>query len=161
MRPRDPAQRRPQELDLTPNKKPRVPEPSSPTVSCRSDEQPDDDMEDRRMISAILRNVDLAEVFSPARVVEACRRHGLVVGDPFDLRTGYDLTDLATQRQVTKQIEKSGAVLVICSPPCAKFLQLHELNLYLNDKKWAEELYKERQLAIKRIDFCLEWMRGQ
>ena len=78
MRPRDPAQRQPQEFDLAPNKKPRVPEPSSPTVSCRSDEQPDDVMEDRRIISAILRNVDLAEVFSPARVVEACRRHGLV-----------------------------------------------------------------------------------
>ena len=80
MQHRDPAQRRPQEFDLTPNKKPRVPEPSSPTVSYKSDEPPDDDMEDRRIISAMIRNVDLTEVFSPARVVEACRRHGLVAG---------------------------------------------------------------------------------
>ena len=55
---RDSAQRRPQEFDLTPSKKPRVPEPSSPAVSYKSDEQPDDDMEDRRIISAILRNAD-------------------------------------------------------------------------------------------------------
>ena len=100
MQHRDPAQRRPQEFDLTPNKKPRVPEPSSPTVSYRSDEPPDHDMEDRRIISAIIRNFDLTEVFSPARVVEACRRHGLVAGDSFDLRTGYDLTDLVTQKHV-------------------------------------------------------------
>ena len=108
-------------------------------------------MEDRRIISAILRNVDLTEVFSPARVVEACRRHVLVTGDSFDLRTGYDLTDLPTQRQVKTQIEKSGAVLVVRSPPCTKFLQLQELNLYLNDEKWAEEFEKERQLAIKHM----------
>ena len=79
----------------------------------------------------------------------------------FDLRTGYDLTNETTQRHVKAQIEKSGAVLVICSPPCTKFSQLQELNLYLNDEKWAEEFEKERQLAIKHIDFCLELMRGQ
>ena len=81
---------------MTPSKNPGVPEPSSPTVSYKSDEQSDDDMEDRRIISAILRNVDLTEVFSPARVVEACRRYGLVAGYSVDLRTGYDLTDLVT-----------------------------------------------------------------
>ena len=103
------------------SKKPRVPEPSSPTVSYRSDEQPDDDMEDQGIISLILRNVDLTEVFSPARAVEACRRHGLVAGDSFDLRTSHYLTDLVTQRHVTKQIDTSGAVLVICSPPGTEF----------------------------------------
>ena len=102
MQPRDPAQRRPQEFDLTPNKKLGVPELRLPTVNYRSDEPPDDDMEDRHIISAVLRNVDLAEVFSPARVVESCRRHGLVAGDSFDFGTGYDLTDVVTQSQVTK-----------------------------------------------------------
>ena len=123
---RDPAQRRPggppQEFDLTPTKRPRVPEASSPTVSYNSDEQQDADMTtDRQIVSAMLRNVDLTEVFSPARVVEACRKHGLVAGDSFDLRTGYDLANETTQRHVKAQIEKSGAVLVICSPPCTNF----------------------------------------
>jgi len=136
MQHRDPAQRRPQEFDLTPNKKPRVPEPSSPTESYKSDEPQDDDMTDRHIISAMLRNVDLTEVFLPARVVEACKRHGLVAGDSFDLRTGYGLANETTQRHVKAQIEKSGAVLVMCSPPCTKFSQLQELNLYLNDEKW-------------------------
>ena len=130
-------------------------------MSYKSDEPPDDDMTGRHIISAMIRNVDLTEMFSPARVVEACKRHGLVRGESFDLRTGYDLTNDTTQRHVKTQIEKSGTVLVICSPPCTKFSQLQELNLYLNDEKWAEEFEKERQLAIKHIDFCLGLMRGQ
>ena len=44
MQHRDPAQTRPQEFDLTPNKKPRFPKPSSPTVSYKSDETPDNEM---------------------------------------------------------------------------------------------------------------------
>ena len=138
---------------MTPNKRPKVPEASSPTVSYNSDEQEDDDMTDRHIISAMLRNVDLTEVFSPARVVEACKRHGLVAGDSFDLRTGYDLTNETTQKHVKMQIEKSGALLVICSPPCTKFSQLQELNLYLNDEKWAEEVRKSSKMRSNILTF--------
>ena len=55
-------------------KRPRVPEPSSPTVSYKSDDTLDADMTDRRIISSLLRGVDVTEVFSPARVVELWRR---------------------------------------------------------------------------------------
>ena len=80
-----------------------MPEPSSPTISYRSDvqsptQQPaDTDMVDRQIISSVLRGVDVTEVFSSARVVETCRKHGLLKGNSFDLRTGYDLTDPKVQ----------------------------------------------------------------
>ena len=142
-------------------KRPRVPEPSSPTISYKSDEALDADMTDRQIISSILRGVDVTEVFSPARVVEACRKHGLLKGDSFDLRTGYDLADPKVQRQVMRQIQSTTAQLVICSPPCTKFSRLQALNLYLNDDAWRKEFEKDLEKPIKHIDFCLEVMRLQ
>ena len=47
------------------HKRPRVPEPSSPTVSYKSDEPEDEDMEDRKILSSVLRGVDITEVFAP------------------------------------------------------------------------------------------------
>ena len=43
----------------TEQKRPRVPAPSSPTVSYKIDEPEDADMEDRKMISSLLRGVDI------------------------------------------------------------------------------------------------------
>ena len=71
------------------------------------DESDDSSMLELRIISSILRGVDITEVFSPARVVEACKKHGLLKGDSFDLRTGYDLSDPDIQKQVTNQIQRT------------------------------------------------------
>ena len=71
------------------------------------------------------------------------------------MRTGYDLSSEAVQRQVLRQIESTTAQLIICSPPCTKFSRLQALNLYLNDDAWRIEFEKERLKAIKHIDFCL------
>ena len=57
-------------------------------------------------------------------MVEACRKHGLVKGDSFDLRTGYDLSSETVQRQGLRQIESTTAQLIICTPPCTKFSRL-------------------------------------
>ena len=76
-------------------KRPRVPEPSSPTVSYKSDELEDEDMEDRKIISSVLRGVGITEMYSPQRVVEVCHKYQLIKGDSFDLRTGFDLSNPA------------------------------------------------------------------
>ena len=47
-----------------------MPEPSSPTVSYKSDEPEDADMEDRKILSSIFRAIDITEVYSPQRVVD-------------------------------------------------------------------------------------------
>jgi len=44
------------------------------------------------MLSAILRGVDITEVYSLVRVFQVCHMYKLVKGDSFDLRTGFDLS---------------------------------------------------------------------
>ena len=114
-----------------------------------------------RIISSIVRGVDITEVYSPQRVVEACRKHSLVKGDSFDLRTGYDLSSEALQRRVLRQIESTTAQLIISSLPCPKFSRLQALNLYLNGDAWRIEFKEERRKAIKHIDFCLKLFKVQ
>ena len=84
----------------------------------------DADMGDLKVLSAIFRGVDITEVYSPQRVVEVCHRYGLIKGDSFDLRTGFDLSDPEVQRRVIKIIVETNAKLVILSPPCTKFSTL-------------------------------------
>ena len=108
----------------TDQKRPRVPEPSSPTVSYKSDEPEDADMEDRKIISSVLRGVDITEVYLPQRVVEVCHRYKLIQGDSFDLRTGFDLSDPAVHQRVSWRIVETNAVLVILRPPCTKLSTL-------------------------------------
>ena len=68
-------------------------------------------------LSTLLRVVDVTEVYPPQRVVEVCHRYGLVKGDWFDLRTGFDLSDPTVQKAATQRIVETNAVLVILSPP--------------------------------------------
>ena len=129
---RAPGQRRtiPSQGGDTESKRPHVPAPSSPTISYKSDEPEDAEMEDKKILSSILRGVDITEVDSPQRVVDVCHKYQLIKGDSFDLRTGFDLSDPAVQQRVGKRIVETNAELVILSSPCTKFSTLQALNLY-------------------------------
>ena len=89
-----------------------------------------------RVLSAILRGVDVPELDSPKRAVEVCYKYQLVKGDSFDLRTGFDLSDPRVQESVIQRIEETSAVLVILSPPCTKFPTLQELNIAVHGPEW-------------------------
>ena len=113
-------------------------------------------MEDRKIISSILRGVDITEVYSPQRVVDVCHKYQLIKGDSFDLRTGFDLSDPAVQKQVSKRIGETNAELVILSPPCTKFSTLQAFNLYLNGPAMKQsgkgKLIKGRWLDVNKGD---------
>ena len=108
---RAPGQRRtiPSQGGDTESKRPHVPAPSSPTISYKSDEPEDTEMEDKKILSSILRGVDITEVDSPQRVVDVCHKYQLIKGDSFDLRTGFDLSDPAVQQRVGKRIVETNA----------------------------------------------------
>ena len=89
-------------------------------MSYKSDEPEDEDMEDRKILSSVLRGVDITEDYSPQRVVEVCHKCQLIKGDSFDFRTGFDLSDPAVQQMVSRRIVEIDAVLVILSPPCTE-----------------------------------------
>ena len=43
------------------------------------------------LLGAVLKGVDITELFGLERVTRFCKKFGLIAGDPFDLRDGYDL----------------------------------------------------------------------
>ena len=49
--------------------------------------------EDLRILSAIIRGVDIMELYSPPRVAEVCRKYWLEPGESLDLKSGWDLSD--------------------------------------------------------------------
>ena len=53
--------------------------------------------EDLRILSALLRGVDVMEIDSPPRVAEACHKYMLDPGESPDLQTGWDLSDRSEQ----------------------------------------------------------------
>ena len=116
----------------------------------------DADMGDLKVLSAIFRGVDITEVYSPQRVVEVCHRYGLIKGDSFDLRTGFDLSDPDVQRRVTRRIVETNAKLVILSPPCTKFSTLQALNVHVHGPEWAAAFEIEKTKAIEHIAFSMK-----
>ena len=120
------------------------PEPSSLTVSYKSDEPEDADMKDRKIISSVLCGVGITEVHLLQRVVEVCHKYKLIKGDSCNLRTGFDLSDPTVQQQVSRRIIETNAMLVILSPPCTKLSALQALNLHINGPEWAAAFAVER-----------------
>ena len=68
------------------------------------------------MVSA-LKGVDITDIYNPERVTKLCRTYGLVAGDSYDLRDGYDLSDEMSQALVISRIKKTWPSLVIGSDP--------------------------------------------
>ena len=48
---------------------------------------------DKNIVAPVLMDVSITEVFSPARVTEACKRFGMTPGDAYDIRSGFNLSD--------------------------------------------------------------------
>ena len=94
------------------------------------------DDEDAALLSAVLKGVDITEVYSQERVVKVGKKFGLIRGDSIDLRTGFDLSDPAVQRQVAKRIGDTRPKCLIVCPPCTKFSTLQELNIAVHGPAW-------------------------
>ena len=57
--------------------------------------------------ASVLKWIDITEVYSPERVTRLCARYGLIAGDSFDLRGGWDLSDEITQSSVIRRIKST------------------------------------------------------
>ena len=82
--------------------------------------------EDLLILSAIVRGVDIMEVYSPPRVTEVCRKYWLEPGESLDLKSGWDLSDRREQQRARALIRSRAPLLVICSPPCTKSSNLQK-----------------------------------
>ena len=98
----------------------------------------------------VLKGVDITEVFSPERVTKLCSKYGLIAGDSFDFRDGYDFSDPRTQAMVVRHVMTTEPALVIGSPLCTAFSRIQQLNLHVHGEAW--ELEFER---AKRRRYCI------
>ena len=87
---------------------------------------------DVRALAMVSKGVGLTEVFSPESVTKLCSKCGLVAGDSFVLRDGYDLLDPRTQAMVVRRVMTTEPALVIGFPPCMAFSRIQHLNLHVH-----------------------------
>ena len=103
----------------------------------------------------VLKGADITEVFSPERVTNICSKYGLVAGDSFDLRDGYDLSDEKTQAMVVKRIMSTGPTLDIGSLPCTALSRIQQLNLHIQGDAWRQRFEEDKAKAVLHIEFCM------
>ena len=121
----------------------------------------DDSMLSLRIVADILKGVVLTEVYSPDRVVRACHELGLIKGDSFELRTGFDLSKPEVQRAVSRKITESDPVLIILSPPCTKFSRLQAINLAMHGPEWAARFEIEKAEAIEHLRYSMQLAKSR
>ncbi len=65
--------------------------------------------------------VDVAEVFSPPRVVEEAKKQGYSGGGSYDLITGWDLSKAEDRKAMWRHLAKDRPTLLVLCPPCGPF----------------------------------------
>ena len=79
---------------------------------------------DRRILAMTISNVDMTEVFTPARITEMATSMGLIGGTAFDLKTGWDFSRQSDRLRAVEHIVKEDPWLTVGSPPCTMFSML-------------------------------------
>ena len=75
------------------------------------------------------RKIDFLELFAgAARVSQMAAQSGLRCGQPIDLRAGFDLSNLQSQKKVLDILDKQQPTIVFMAPVCGPFSQLQNLN---------------------------------
>ena len=121
------------------------------------------DHADRKILSAVIRGVDITEVYSPERVGKVWRKYGLMTGQAMDLLTGYDFTKEADRRRAWKEVKENKPFLLIGSPPCTLFSILQEMNWskYGTTPGWKTKFEERLKEAEEHIRFCCRLYRHQ
>ena len=74
---------------------------------------------DNHIIASAILGVDITEVYSPERVNEVAKRHGLVPGSSLALTNGWDFTKPEHRRDAWRTIRVEDPYLIIGSPACS------------------------------------------
>ena len=117
--------------------------------------------EDIGVLASVLKGVDITEIYSRERVTRLCNKYGLVAGDSFDLRDGYDLSDPKVQAKVVSRILSTKPTLFIGSPSCTCFSRVQALNIHTQGLAWAEKFAEDKAKAALHIEFCLKVFKLQ
>ena len=118
---------------------------------------------DLEIMTKLLMNVDITEVYSPERVNKIAAKYKLKPGCSLDLTNGWDFTRKEHRRQAWKKITKEEPALLIGSPPCTMFSILQQLNLAMraHDMEWVEKFRHKWKGVVQHIEFCIRFYRHQ
>ena len=72
--------------------------------------------------------VDVSEVYSPPRLTERARRHGLRPGTAMDLATGWDFAVPQQRREALRLLREHQPALIMLCPPCGPFSTMRRLS---------------------------------
>eukprot|EP00973_Karenia_brevis_P017438 2393230-Karenia_brevis.AAC.1 len=99
--------------------------------------------------------VDIAEVYSPARVTKEARKFGLKPGEAMDLTTGWDFRKVGDREKAERYVDEAKPRILIGSPMCTAFSTLQNLSPWTQNKmdKWIE--------AREHIKFVVKLYRKQ
>ena len=87
------------------------------------------DYGDAKIRCSALFNVDITDVYSPARITQTCKKFRLVPGSALDLHIGWDFT-LSTHRlEALRRINEEAPLLLIGSPLVRCFVCYNSLAL--------------------------------
>ena len=131
--------------------------PSTEPVSKKGRAQDDTDedsegmlnqiIENRKILAALIRGVDITEIYSPERVTQACKKQNLVPGSALDLTTGWDFSRKDHRDKAFNVIRYEKPKLLMGSPPCTYFSMLQNLNLEIRDDAWRKKFHQALEVA--------------
>ena len=107
--------------------------------------------------------VDVAEIFSPPRVVAIASRYGLRPGFSLDLSVNdedgmpWDFSKKEQRHKAKSMVIEQKPWLLIGSPPCTMFSILQNLN----KNRSSGEYEKKYEEAMKHVGFCIELYKLQ
>eukprot|EP00973_Karenia_brevis_P078885 10948026-Karenia_brevis.AAC.1 len=108
--------------------------------------------------------MDVAEIFSPERVVEFAKDYDLEPGWSLDLTTTdeegrpWNFNDRHMRNKAARKVLQDKPMLLIGSPPCTYFSQLMRINWARMDPETAWQRWNE---AVNHLNFCLQLYRLQ
>ena len=110
---------------------------------------------DHNIIASAILGVDIREVYSPERVNDVAKRHGLAAGSPLDLTNGSFLHHQSTDGRLGRTSRPRTRTCPFRSPPYAVFSLRKESNTRSQNREgWIDEFSRRRVEAIEHIDFC-------
>ena len=115
-------------------------------------------MMDRKILSVILRGVDITETYSPDHVATTCRRFGLTPGSSMDLATGYDFSKPADRRRAWNKVMTEEPYILIGGLPHTLLSQLRKIDVA---KYESDPAYNLIEQVKQHIRFCCVLYRIQ
>eukprot|EP00435_Cladocopium_sp_Y103_P009169 s1995_g2.t1 len=104
-----------------------------------------------------MKQLVVAEVFSPPRVSAEAEKMGHRSGGAFDLETGYDLRKSKDRRKAMQHLRQEDPDLVIICPPCGPFSALQHLNVAQHGYKTLQFKLAEGREYLKFGMRIYEW----